>query len=121
MFFRYRTKEQGAHNCRYTEVKKEEAALDVEIINGTARIRNLSQAKMSFFQFCYGINVNEKQNCVLCEFELQPGEQNDLDLGRFLTIDDKIHHLLLSLQYETQAGQGEFHRYFTIDPGAAGK
>lgn len=121
LYFRHRTKEEGAYNYRYTEVKPATADLDVQIIKNKARIRNLTQAKLKFSQFCYGINVNEKQNCVLCEFELQPGEETDLDLERFLSVDEKLNHLLLSLQYEKPTGEGEFHQYFTINPGVSDK
>ncbi len=121
LYFRYRTKENGAHNYRFTEVKQAAAELDVKIINNKARIRNLTQSKMSFFQLCYGINVNEKQNCVLCEFELQPGGETDLDLGRFMSIDEKVHHLLLSLEYEKPDGNGQFHHYYSINSGVAGE
>ena len=65
--------------------------------------------------------MNEKQNCVLFEFELHPGEETDLDLERFLSIDEKVDHLLLALEYEKPEGTGEFHHYFEMNTGAAGE
>ena len=115
LFIRSRTKELGAHNRRYTEVKDAPASdLEVGIINNKAHIRNLTSSKLGFYQFCFGINVNEKQNCVPWDFELRPGAETELDLERFLSVDEEIHHLFLCLEYEMPGGNGEFHQYFAI-------
>jgi outer membrane protein assembly factor BamB len=115
LFVRYRFKDQGAHNYRYTEVKDAPASdLEVRIIKNKAHIRNLTSSKLGFYQLCFGINANEKQNCVLWDFELQPGAKTELDLERFFPVDGDLHHLLLSLEYEMPGGTGKFQQYFAI-------
>jgi hypothetical protein len=117
LFVRYRFKDQGAHNYRYTEVKDAPASdLEVRIIKNKAHIRNLTSSKLGFYQLCFGINANEKQNCVLWDFELQPGAKTELDLERFFPVDEDLHHLLLSLEYEMPGGTGKFQQYFAIKP-----
>ncbi|MDX1679459.1 MAG: PQQ-binding-like beta-propeller repeat protein [Akkermansiaceae bacterium] len=120
LFIRYRPKDSKATNFRYTEIKQAAAPkaedLEVKIVKNVAHIRNLSQTKLNFYQLCFGINVNEKQNCMLWESELQPGAEMELDLEQFFPVDDQLHHLLLALEYEKPDGTGKFQEYFTINP-----